>query len=131
MSLHQVIAMGNITRTPELRYMENGTAVMTVSVAVNDSFKNAAGEQKEVVTYYDLELFSKMAERVNERNYQKSDRVWFQGQPEVSMYPKKDGTQGVKVKVKFPNVEKVGGRAAQGDYTAAAPVATEKPDTNF
>lgn len=64
-SFNKVIVMGNLTRDPELRYTPQGTAVCEFSIAINERFKNAAGNQ-EKVHYVDVVAWSKTAELVAE-----------------------------------------------------------------
>ncbi len=45
--LNKVMLIGNMTRDPELRYLQTGTAVCDFGIAVNRSFKTQGGEQKE------------------------------------------------------------------------------------
>lgn len=39
-SFNRVVLLGNLTRKPEVRYLESGTAVVDVGLAVNDRRKN-------------------------------------------------------------------------------------------
>ena len=50
-SFNRVILMGNLTRDPELRYIQSGTAVTELDLAVNDRRKSATGEWIEETTY--------------------------------------------------------------------------------
>ena len=44
--LNKIILMGRLTRDPELRRTESGTAVCSFSIAVDRDFKNQAGEKE-------------------------------------------------------------------------------------
>ena len=44
--LNKIIVMGRLTRDPELRRTQSGTAVTSFSVAVDRDFKNQAGEKE-------------------------------------------------------------------------------------
>src|SRR5216684_1615591 len=61
-NFNKVILAGNLTRDPELRYTPKGTAVATIGMAVNRTWKNEAGETKEEVTFVDVETFGRQAE---------------------------------------------------------------------
>lgn len=61
-SYQQLTALGNVTRDIELRYLAKGTAVARVSIAINRKWKSESGEQKEEVTFLDLDVFGKQAE---------------------------------------------------------------------
>lgn len=62
--MNLVIIKGNITRDPELRYLQNGTAIASISVAVNRKWKGQDGELKEEVTFVDVDAWGRQAETV-------------------------------------------------------------------
>jgi single-strand DNA-binding protein len=63
-SFNKVILAGNLTRDPELRYLPKGTAVAQFSLAVNRTWKTETGENKEEVSFIDVEAFGRQAEVV-------------------------------------------------------------------
>lgn len=63
-SFNKVILMGNLTRDPELRYTPKGTALARIGLAVNRVWRTETGEQKEEVTFVDIDAFGRQAETV-------------------------------------------------------------------
>lgn len=63
-SINQVILMGNLTRDPELRQTPNGQNVVSFSLALNRSYKDASGEWQEATDYIDVVAWAALAERV-------------------------------------------------------------------
>lgn len=61
-SFNKVILCGNLTRNVELRYTPKGTAVATIGLAVNRKWKTDAGEEREEVTFVDVDVFGRTAE---------------------------------------------------------------------
>lgn len=59
---NKVILMGNLTRKPELRVTQGGTAVCKFGLAVNRRFKDQSGEWKEEPTFVDVTFFGKRGE---------------------------------------------------------------------
>lgn len=53
---------GVVTKAPEMRYLPNGTSVTSVNIAVNQDYKNSAGEEVNVVYWMKVSLFGKLAE---------------------------------------------------------------------
>lgn len=64
-SLNKVFLMGRLTHDPEHRYIPNGTAVTTFSIAVNRVYIQQ-GEKKEEVLYIKVVTWAKMAETCSE-----------------------------------------------------------------
>ena len=61
-SFNKVILMGNLTRKPEVRYTQGGTAICKFGLAVNRRFKDQTGEWKEEATFVDITFFGKRGE---------------------------------------------------------------------
>lgn len=61
-SYNKVILIGNLTRDPELRYLPKGTAVVRLGLAVNRRWRSESGEEREEVTFVDVDAFGRQAE---------------------------------------------------------------------
>jgi single-strand DNA-binding protein len=59
---NKVILMGNLTRDPEVRFAQNGTAICKLGLAVNRRYQDAGGEWKEEPTFVDVTIFGKRGE---------------------------------------------------------------------
>ena len=65
-SFNRVILAGHLTRDVELKYTAKGTAIARLGVAVNRKWKSESGEQKEEVTFVDVDAFGKQAETLSQ-----------------------------------------------------------------
>ena len=65
-SFNRVIFAGNLTRDPELKYPQSGKPIGRISLAANRKWKTESGEQKEEVTFVEVDLFGKSAEVVSQ-----------------------------------------------------------------
>lgn len=59
-----------------MRYTPNGTPVCNFSVAVNRTWRNAAGEQQQKVTWYRIQAWQRQAEVCSE-HVKKGDRLFI------------------------------------------------------
>lgn len=66
-SLNQVIVMGNLTRSPEVKQTPSGNSVVTFSLALNRSYKDAQDQWQEATDYVDVVAWGKLADQVAER----------------------------------------------------------------
>ena len=104
MSINKVMIAGNLTRSPELRSTQGGTAVLTVGVAVNDRRKNPqTGEWEDYPNYVDCALFGKRAETVS-RFIDKGSKVAIEGSLRYSSW-EKDGHKRSKIEVIVDEIE--------------------------
>lgn len=62
----KAIITGNLTRDPELRTTTNGSSVCSFSVAVNRTYRDSSGEQKEDVSFIDCSAWGKLGEVINQ-----------------------------------------------------------------
>ena len=60
----KAIITGNLTRDPELRSTPNGASVCSFSVAVNRTYRDTSGEQKEDVSFIDCSAWGKLGEMI-------------------------------------------------------------------
>ena len=66
----QTMIIGNVGRDPEMRYLQNGTAVCSFSVAVTRKWNDKnSNEQKEKTVWYRISAWRQLAETAN--NYVK------------------------------------------------------------
>ena len=77
-SLNLVQLIGNLTRDPEIRYTANGTAVATFGIATNKSWKDEAGEQKELTEFHNLVAWGKLGE-ICQQLLKKGMKIYVQG----------------------------------------------------
>jgi single-strand DNA-binding protein len=64
-SFNKVIMMGNLTRDPEVRVTPGGLTICKFTVAMNRKFKSQDGQEKEEVSYVDVDSFGKQAEVIS------------------------------------------------------------------
>src|SRR3989344_583731 len=77
-SVNKVILIGNLTRDPEMRYTPAGTAVCTIGLATNRSWKTEGGDAKEEVEFHKLVVWDKLAE-ICSQMLKKGTRAYFEG----------------------------------------------------
>ena len=56
MNLNKILITGNLTADPELRYTPNGKAVLSASLANNEYYTDAQGQEQKVTTFVNLEV---------------------------------------------------------------------------
>ena len=61
-SFNKVILVGNLGRDPELRYIPDGTAVCSFSLATNERRKSKSGDYQDVTTWFNVTLWRRQAE---------------------------------------------------------------------
>lgn len=86
---HQMTIVGNVGNIKDLKYMPDGTAVFSFSVAVN--IRTGKGDnRKEVTVWYDCDFWGERAENMKP-HIVKGLRVFVQGDPKLRAYVDKNG----------------------------------------
>jgi single-strand DNA-binding protein len=121
---NKVILMGNLTRDPELRYTPNGTAVATLSLAVNRRYKSN-DETREETDFFDIVVFGKQAENCSE--YLKKGRpILVDGRLQQRRWETDEGQKRSKVEVVAFSVQFLG--TPKGVEPAAPAVTDSSPE---
>ncbi len=115
---NKVVLMGNLTRDPELRTTPNGQNVASFSLAVNRSWKNAAGEQQEAVDYIDCNIWGKPAEIITQY-MKKGSGILVSGRLQQRSW-EQEGQKRSKVEVVVEDFNFVGGGASDGGGSSSA-----------
>lgn len=104
--MNKVLLLGRLAKDPELRYTQNGTAVVNFTLAVNRRFANQNGERE--ADFINCQAWQKAAEFV--ANYfHKGQMMALEGRLQVSSY-EKDGKKQWKTTVIVEQVDFAGSR---------------------
>lgn len=91
--LNKVIIAGNLTRDPELQYLQSGTGLYKFGIAVNRRYKTKEGEQREDTFFINVTVWGKSAEYCGE-NLKKGKPVLIEGRLQGNEW--EDKTTGQK-----------------------------------
>ncbi|PQO35458.1 single-stranded DNA-binding protein [Blastopirellula marina] len=96
-SFNRVILVGNLTRDVEVRYIQSGSAVAEIGLAVNDRRKTASGEWVDETTFVDVTLWGRTAEIASEY-LSKGSPVLVEGRLKLDSW-ETDGQKRSKLRV--------------------------------
>src|SRR5437762_9136077 len=111
-SFNRVILLGNLTRDVEVRYLQSGTAVADVGLAVNDRRKGQNGEWIEETTFVDVTLWGRTAEVAGEY-LGKGSPILIEGRLKYDTW-EKDGQKRSKLSVVCERMQMVGSKGGGG-----------------
>ncbi len=111
----KAIITGNLTRDPELRTTPGGANVCSFSVAVNRVYRDASGEQKEEVSYFDCSAWNKLGEMISQYA-KKGSGVLVSGRlSQRSWEDKTDGKKRSRVEIVVEDFNFTGGNDRSND----------------
>lgn len=126
--LNKIFIMGRLTRDPELRRTQNGTAVTSFTLAVDRDFKNADGTKE--TDFIDCVVWRQTAEFVS-KYFTKGRMAVVEGRLQIRDWQDKDGNKRRNAGVIADNAYFGDSRSdnAPGSYQAAkAPVNVDAED---
>ena len=118
--LNRVVLMGRLTRDPELRRTQSGTAVASFSLAVDRDFKSRSGEKE--TDFIDIVAWRNTAEFVS-KYFAKGRMAVVEGRLQIREWKDRDGNNRRTAEVVADNVyfgdSKRDGQSG-GDYAPPA-----------
>ena len=121
-NINTVVIAGRTTKDPEIKVTPSGTAVLSLSLAVNDTKKNAQGEWEDVVDFFDCKVFGKRAECLAQY-IPKGSKLTINGRLHQDRWQGQDGTNRSRVSIIVQDIElpprsqPQGTGEGYGDYT--------------
>lgn len=119
MSYQKITIVGHLGRDPELKYLENGTAVANFSMATNRVYTTGSGQKVEETTWFRVTVWGRQAESVNQ--YLSSGRQALvegrlnpdkeTGSPRV--FARNDGSYGASYEITADRVVFLSGQGGQ------------------
>jgi len=112
-SVNKVILIGNLGRDPETRYLPNGDAVTSISVATTETWKDKNGDKQEKTEWHRVSLFRRLGEIAGEY-LKKGSQVYIEGRIEYREY-EKDGQKRYSTDIIASEMKMLGSRQGSGE----------------
>ena len=121
----KIIVVGNLGGDPEMRYMPDGTAVTSFSVATSRRWTDKqSGQPVDETTWFRVSAWGRQAETANQY-LSKGSKVLVEGRikPDLNtgsprMWTRQDGTVGSSFEITADTVRFMSGREDVGGYGA-------------
>lgn len=109
-NLNRVLLIGNLTRDPELRVTPKGSSICQFGLAVNRTFKDASGQQREETTFVDIEAWGRQGEVIS-KYCTKGRPLFVEGRLRFDSWEDKNtGQKRSRLSVVLENFQFIGGR---------------------
>lgn len=122
--VNKAIIVGTLGQDPELRSMPNGNAVVNISVATSEQWKDKqSGERQEKTEWHKIVAFGKLAEIMGQYLI-KGSQVYIEGKLQTRKWQDKDGKDRYTTEIVARDMQMLGGKQRQQE----APNAPGVPD---
>ena len=126
--LNKAQLIGNLGQDPEVRTMQNGGRVVTLSVATSESWKDReSGERRERPEWHRVVIFNEGLGQIAEKYLTKGAKIYVEGTLRNRKWKDAEGNDRYTTEIhlaaydgtlKFLDTKRGGGRTSDGDSEA-------------
>ena len=103
-SVNKVILIGNLGKDPEVRHTQDGKAIVSLSLATSENWRDkATGERKEKTEWHRVVIFNENLAKIAEQYLKKGSTIYIEGQLQTRKYTDKDGVEKYSTEVVLQN----------------------------
>ena len=111
--VNKVILVATVGKDPEVKYMPSGGAVVNLTAATNESWKDkTTGEKKERTEWHKLTFYNRLAEIVGEY-VRKGSQIYIEGRLRTRDY-EKEGQKHYITEIMVDEMQMLGSRGGAG-----------------
>lgn len=90
--VNKVILVGNLGKDPEIRHLENGTAVANFTIATSESYKDKSGARVDQTEWHNIVVWRKLAE-IAESYLKKGSQIYLEGKLRTRSWEDQQGNK--------------------------------------
>ena len=112
--INKAVIVGTLGKDPEIRYAANGNAVVNISVATNESWKDReTGETQERTEWHRIVIFGRLGE-IASQYLKKGSQAYFEGRLKTNKWQDQSGNNRYTTEIIASEMEMLGRRADAG-----------------
>ena len=113
--INKAVIVGTLGRDPEIRYASNGNAVVNISVATNESWKDRkTGEAQERTEWHRIVIFGKLGE-IASQYLKKGSQAYFEGRIKTNKWQDQGGNDRYTTEIVASEMQMLGRRQENSD----------------
>ena len=102
-SVNKVTLLGNLGRDPEVRSNQDGSKIVSFSLATTESWRDkATGDRKDRTEWHRVVVFNPNLADICEKYRKKGSKVYLEGQLQTRKWQDKDGVERYTTEVVIP-----------------------------
>ena len=123
--VNRCIFIGRVGRDPESRVTADGTAVVSFSLAVSESWKGKDGNKQERTEWVNCTAWRKLAEIIGQYVH-KGSLIYVEGKMQSREYDGKDGTTKKVTEIVLNDMKMLGGKSEGGSSSSSRPSSSQR-----
>lgn len=128
--VNKAIIIGTLGKDPEVKYTAGGSAIVNVSVATNETWKDrGTGENQERTEWHRIVIFGKLAE-IAAQYLKKGGQVYFEGRIQTRKWQGQDGQDRYTTEIVANEMQMLGSRGNSDMQSGQVAGDTYRPGPN-
>ena len=112
--INKAVIVGTLGKDPEIRYAADGNAVVNISVATNESWKDReTGETQERTEWHRIVIFGRLGE-IASQYLKKGSQAYFEGRLKTNKWQDQSGNYRYTTEIIANEMEMLGRRVDAG-----------------
>jgi single-strand DNA-binding protein len=129
--INKVILIGNIGGDPDVRYLPNGNAVTTLSLATSESWKDKqTGEKQERTEWHRVVCFNRLGEIAGEY-VRKGSKLYVEGSLRTRKWQDQQGQDKYTTEIVANDIQMLDSRGQNSSFNEAPMQTNQMTDSGF
>jgi single-strand DNA-binding protein len=128
--INKVILVGNVGLDPDVRYMPNGNAVTTLSIATSEIWKDKqTGEKQERTEWHRVVCFNRLGEIAGEY-VRKGSKLYVEGSLRTRKWQDQQGQDRYTTEIIATDIQMLDSKGGSSNYDETSSPAQQQQDTS-
>ena len=127
MSINKVILVGNVGKDPEIRHLQGGASVATITLATSERYKDRSGETRELTEWHTIIAWRQLAD-LAENYIRKGSQIYVEGKIRSRSWDDQNGQKRYVTEIQADTIQLLGRRGdREGNPQPAQPQSQPQP----
>ena len=115
MALNKVLLIGNVGKDPEIRHLQGGASVATITLATSERYRDRNGESRELTEWHTIIAWRQLAD-LAENYIRKGSQIYVEGKIRSRSWDDQNGQKRYVTEIQADTIQLLGRR---GDNPAS------------
>jgi single-strand DNA-binding protein len=110
MALNKVLLIGNVGKDPEIRHLQGGASVATITLATSERYRDRNGETRELTEWHTIIAWRQLAD-LAENYIRKGSQIYVEGKIRSRSWDDQNGQKRYVTEIQADTIQLLGRRS--------------------
>ena len=110
MALNKVLLIGNVGKDPEIRHLQGGASVATITLATSERYRDRNGESRELTEWHTIIAWRQLAD-LAENYIRKGSQIYVEGKIRSRSWDDQNGQKRYVTEIQADTIQLLGRRS--------------------